>query len=104
MYIFRRLVHRTFTDKRGVTNPLNIVLKTLSSEAGVTNIEITMFAVVFSVLINHVAIVVFVFSYLRAQTVGSVVWSDEDFGLTANIGDCERLSLLQSYGLYHGFF
>lgn len=104
MYIFRRLVHRTFTDKRGVTNPLNIVLKTLSSEAGVTNIEITMFAVVFSVLINHVAIVVFVFSYLRGEGGGSVVLSVEDGGHTRNIRDCERLSLLQSYCFYLGFF
>ena len=104
MYIFRRLVHRTFTDKRGVTNPLNIVLKTLSSEAGVTNIEITMFAVVFSVLINHVAIVVFVLSYLRTQTVGTVVLSDEDLGLTGNVRHCERLCLLQSDGFYLGFF
>ena len=85
MYIFRRLVHRTFTDKRGVTNPLNIVLKTLSSEAGVTNIEITMFAVVFSVLINHVGIVVFVLSYIGAEREGSVVLSEEDDGLTGNI-------------------
>ena len=61
-YIIRRLVLRTFTDKCGVTNPLDIVLETLRSETGVTNIEITLFAVVFSVLINHVAIVVFVFS------------------------------------------
>ena len=61
-YIIRRLVLRTFTDKCGVTNPLDIVLKTLGREAGVTNIEITLFAVVFSVLVNHVAIVVFVFS------------------------------------------
>ena len=87
MYIFRRLVHRTFTDKRGVTNPLNIVLKTLSSEAGVTNIEITMFAVVFSVLINHVAIVVFVFSYLRGERGGSLEFSDQDDCLAGNIGD-----------------
>ena len=62
LYFIRRLVLRTFTDKCGVTNPLDIVLKTLRSEAGVTNIEITLFAVVFSVLINHTAIVVFVFS------------------------------------------
>ena len=61
-YIIRRLVPRTFTDKCGVTNPLDIMLKTLRSEAGVTDIEITLFAVVFSVLVNHTAIVVFVFS------------------------------------------
>ena len=38
LYIIRRLMLRTFTDKCRITNPLNIVLKTLSSEAGVTNI------------------------------------------------------------------
>ena len=76
---------RTFTDKCGVTNPLDVVLKTLSSEAGVTNIEITLFAVIFCVLINHVGNVVFVFSYLRAEREGSVVLSEEDRGLTGNI-------------------
>ena len=87
LYIYRRLVFRTFTDKSGITNPLDVVLKTLSSEAGVTNIEITLFTVVFRVLINHVGIVVFVLSYLRAAREGSVVLSEEDLGHTGNIGD-----------------
>ena len=87
LYIIRRFVFGTFTDKGGITNPLNIVLKTLSSEAGVTNIEITLFTVVFRVLINHVGIVVFVLSYLRAAREGSVVLSEEDLGHTGNIGD-----------------
>ena len=104
MYIYRRLVFRTFTDKSGITNPLDVVLKTLSSEAGVTNIEITVFAVVFSVLVNHVGIVVFVLSYLRAEREGSVVLSEEDDGHAGNIREGERLRLLQSYCFYLGFF
>ena len=93
----------TFTDKCGVTNPLNVVLKTLGSQTGVTNIEITVFAVVFSVLINHVGNVVFVFSYLRAERECPVVLSEEDDGHTGNLRDGERLRLLQSYCFYLGF-
>ena len=93
----------TFTDKCGVTNPLNVVLKTLSSEASVTNIEITLFAVVFRVLINHLGNVVFVLSYLRAEREGPVVLREEDDGHTGNLRDGERLRLLQSYCFYLGF-
>ena len=94
LYIIRRLMFRTFTDKCRITNPLNVVHKTLCSEASVTNIEITLFAVVFRILINQVGNVVFVLSYLRAEREGSVVLSEEDDGHTGNIRDGERRRLL----------
>ena len=54
----------TFTDKGGVTNPLDVVIETVAGETAVTDIMITLLAVVLCVLVNQSGIVVFVFSYL----------------------------------------
>ena len=54
----------TFTDKGGVTNPLDVVIEAVAGETAVTDIMITLLAVVLCVLVNQSRIVVFVFSYL----------------------------------------
>lgn len=58
------LVLWTFTDKGGVTNPLDVVIEAVAGETAVTDIMITLLAVVLCVLVNQSGIVVFVFSYL----------------------------------------
>ena len=101
-YIIRRLVLGTFTDKCWVSDPLDIVIEALVCQASVTDIVITLLAVVFCVLVNHVGNVVFILSYLQNWTECSVYVRIDDVGNTDSWWRCKGFSFLKIQCFYLG--